>query len=224
MRQGTKKMKLARMSSWGTGAAVLALLTAALVTRKADTLAKPGDGRPNATTQPVSADDWKKVGQWLKDNHCDQRYQFIDDRLPQGRRLKAERLLINRVNQIQQIKDPDRKKAVIAELQAEDQIFAAQIAYRNNPSSETAANDVKQAVANLVDAQLAERNVQLNRLKAEVKRLQSEVDDLAEKKQDRINQIARGYLNQVQNRPHLPHTPKVGADGETESHNAEVKH
>lgn len=225
MRQGTIKMKLAQISAWGTGAAVLALLAAASVTRKANTLAKPGDTRPNATTQPVGADEWAKVGQWLKDNQCDQRYQFIDDRLPAGRRQMAKELLIRRVHLIQMIRDPDRKEAVIHELQAEDQIFSAQIAYRIKPSTE-AAEDVKQAVAHLLEAQLAEKTVQLKRLQTELIRVQTEIKDLKDKKQpDRLEQIAHGYLNQAQIRPRVLHPPgEVGAEGETESHNAEVKH
>jgi hypothetical protein len=212
-------MKLIRLSSWGMCAVVLAFLITASPPHKMATLAKPGDGRANATTQPAPTDEWERVGQWLKDNQCDRRYQFVKNMREGPVKDNARGLLIRRVRQIEQIKDLDRKKAFIAELRAQDQIFAVQIRYRFSNASVEATDAMRKAVASLVEAQIAERQVQLDRINAEMAELKQR------EQPDHLDAIAQSYLHQAQIRRHLLHPPgQINATTEDESHDAEFKH
>jgi hypothetical protein len=198
-------------------AVVLAFFATASAPHKAESLAKPGDARPNASTQPATTDEWERVGNWLSENQCDQRYQFVKN-LPEGPvKKKARDLLITRVHQIEQIKDPARKKAVIDELRAQDQIFALQIRYRFSKSSPEAADAMRKAVANLIDAQIAERQAQLDRINDEMNELK--------KRREHVDGIAQGYLNQMQIRRRLLHPQgQLNPGTDEEAHEAEVKH
>jgi hypothetical protein len=218
-------MKLLRLSSWGTCAAALALLAAnAGWPNVGRSLARPPEGHSNPATEPAGSAEWKTVGEWLREYKCDQRYDFVNHLHDGPVKENARKLIVNRFHQIEQIRDPERKKAVIAQLQAQDQIFTIQIGARGKSSPEAEAQ-MRSAVEKLINAQIAERTVQINRITAQLNRVKAEMDDLkARTKADRLDAIAQNYLNEAGARPRRLRSPdETKSDPEGGATNADVK-
>lgn len=214
-------MKLVRLSSWGMCAVVLALLVIASTRPKASqSLAAPFQGRAAASTQPVNPEEWAKVGDWMRANNCARRYEFINNRLPGPFKARAEQLITERFRNIQRVMDPDLHKALVAELQAQDQIFWLQIEYRwNRRQREKPMAEMKAAVEKLIDAQVAERNARLAHL-------QTEVNDLLKRKNSAqyITQQAMNYFKNAEAQRQLRSRGELGAENSDESSDADVAH
>jgi hypothetical protein len=190
-------MKWVRLSSWGIGAAALAFLAITPAPHAGKNpeklLERPAPSKTDS--EPVGADEWEKLGAWMETNKCARRYQFVN-RLPDGP-LKdhAKQLMAERFRQIDRIKDPALKLAVIGEVQAQDQIFGVQIDYRRpDRKSAQAIGAMRKAVENLIDAEMAEKS-------ARAARLQTEVQTLREKKKqpEFVENLVKNYLNRAAN-------------------------
>lgn len=207
-------MKLVRLSSWGMCAVVLAFfVTASTPPRAGQSFAKPVDGRPSATTQPVIPEEWAAIGKWMSDHHCEARYNFIDGLQDRPLKEKAEKLIAERFRMIERQKDSEVRDAMIAELQAQDRIFALQIEYRRSRKheklGEKAMGEMKTAVANLIDARVTH-------LEAEAKQLQRRKND-----PQFIAHQAQSYLNNAEPRQ-LRSQGELGVGSGSESSDADV--
>lgn len=212
-------MKLVRLSSWGLCAVLLAFFVTAATPRHGTlSLAKPFEGRPNASTQPVSSDQWAKVGEWMRANNCGRRYDFVDGMRDGPKKEKAKELITERFRQIDRIKDPDVRNAVIQQLQAQDQIFALQIQYRRNRKGGKPLAEMKAAVEKLIDATVAERN-------ARAAHLHAEAEQMAQKRKNPefITREALSYFNTAEKPRPFHSSGEHGSGGDaTESTEADV--
>jgi hypothetical protein len=212
-------MKWVRLSSWGIGAAMLAFFAIASTPHAARNLEKFIAGRgaqSRVDSEAVSDNEWEKLGAWMETNKCARRYQFIN-RLPDGpQKDHVKQLMAERFRQIDRIRDPALKSAVVAEAQAQDQIFGVQIDYRRpDRKSVQAIGAMRKAVENLIDAEMAEKSIR-------AARLQTEVQTLREKKKqpEFVDNLAKNYLNRAAN-PHALRSPGEPGPGSSSGSDAE---
>lgn len=211
-------MKLVRLSSWGMCAVVLAFfVTASKCPRPSEFLAKPFDARPNASTQPVTSEEWRKVGDWMKANNCARRYEFVDHLPDSPFKEHAEQLMADRIRMIERVKYADLRNALVNQVQAQDQIFALQIEYRRNRRGEKPVVEMKKAVERLIDAEVAERNARADHLHADaVQLLQKKNDPVF------IARQAQSYFNSA-DRPRALRSPgELGTGSDGDSADADV--
>ena len=213
-------MKWVRLSSCGIVAAMLAFLATASTPHAAKNPEKSIDGRGAAAkpdSQPVGTDDWEKLGTWMKNNKCLRRYLFVDH-LPEGPlKEHAKQLITDRIRQIDRIKDPALKAAVIAEVRAQDQIFGVQIDYRRaERRSALAIGAMRKAVENLIEAELAEKTLRIARLQADLRSLQEK-----QKQPEFLDNLIMSYLNRAAN-PHSLRSPGGLGDSSSSTESADV--
>jgi hypothetical protein len=219
---GLKRMKLVRLSSWGIVLVLLAFLAVGSQPHTAKNPDRALEARPapaKADAEPVSAEEWKKIGEWLDQRKCALRWKFVDN-LPEGRTKEtAKQLIAARYRQIDRLKDGPFKTALIDQVRAQDEIFGLQIKYHRAPKSGEALTAMREAVGRLIDAEIAEKN-------ARVSRLQTEAAEWKQKKNQPnfMNNLAQRYLNREN--PRGVHSPgesgSPGSDAaETESSSPE---
>lgn len=214
-------MKWVRLSSCGIFVAVLAFLATASVPRAAKNPDKPFDGHSpaaKADSQPIGPDEWAKLGNWMKTNACRRRYLFVD-RLPEGP-LKdhAKQLIIDRFRQIDRMKDPALKAAVIAEVQAQDQIFGVQIDYRHaERKSNQAIGEMRKAVENLIDAEVTEKTLRIARLQADLHSLQEK-----QKQPEFVDNLIKSYLKRAASPHSIPSPGSLGDRSNSSTESADV--
>jgi hypothetical protein len=212
-------MKLIRLSSWGIGLALVAFFAMTSHPHFAKNLEKELQGRPapsKGDAEPVGSEEWVKIGKWMEAHSCALRYQFIDG-LPEGHTKEtAKQLIAARYRQINRL-NGEAQAALIKQVQAQDQIFGIQIKYRRTPKSPEAVSAMRDAVANLIDAQVAERGVRLKHLQIEINQLQQD-----RKQPEVIDKLARNFLNRATN-PRALHSPgELGSDRTSEPSDAET--
>lgn len=213
-------MKLVRLSSWGMCAVVLAFfVTASTPPRGTQSVARPLDGRPNASTQPVAHDEWARIGEWMRANHCAVRYESVDHLPDSPVKEHLELLIAERFHMIERVKDSDIRKALIEQVQAQDRIFALQIAYRRNRKGAKPIAEMKSAVQDLLHAEAAERNARAARLRSEADQLQAKANDPTF-----ITHVAQAYINTADKARALRPPGEPGPPSEGESHAADVRH
>lgn len=196
-------MKLKRVVAW--------LLCGAPLVLAADSPAPQFPAHTDADTRSVqaaSADDsdsttpqereWERVESWMKE-HCPNRVRFLHLIRVASRQDQARKMMIERYNQIQRVQFKPLREALIRELEAQDQIFGAQIEMRqagrrrDTTLQSTADADLRTGIDRLFDAQQARRRARLQQLKEETKRIGDEVE-----RQDRLrNQLVETWFNNM---------------------------
>lgn len=198
-------MKLRRVVAW--------LLCSAPMVLAADSSAPPGSTRPDTAARqaevgsndetassPAQDREWQRVERWMQE-HCPHRVAFLELMPLPSRREQARRMMIDRYNQIQRVQFPPLREAFIQELEAQDQIFGAQLAMRRamrrrDPAMQSTADaDLRAAVGRLFDAQQARRRARIDQLAQESKRITDEME-----RQDGLrDQLLNDWFNNMKN-------------------------
>lgn len=216
-------MKLVRLSSWGILLALVAFLALGSQPHAAKNPEKGLDGRPapnKVDAGPVGDEEWSKIGDWLKQQHCARRWKFVDEQLPKGPTKEiAKQLIAARYRQIERLKDVALKNALIDQVRAQDDIFDLQITYRGTPKSSEGLTKMKAAVGRLIDAEAAEKTARADRLKIEANEWKQRKNN-----PEFMNNLATRYLERKN--PRAIHSPgESGSPGndsaETEPSNPE---
>ena len=131
--------------------------------------------------------------------HCPHRFQFVQERPGAPFQYQARRRMIEGYNQIQRVQYPPLHTALVAQFEAQDQIFGAQLALRHaarvrDPAAQSKGEaDLRAAIVQLFDAQQARRRARLQQLKEETKRVGDELE-----RQDRSrNQLIETWFNNM---------------------------
>jgi hypothetical protein len=160
----------------------------------------------DADSVTPSDDDakWEQVQAWML-QHCPHRMQFLQ-RMPANPRLSTARaMMIRRYYQIQRVPYPPMRRAMINELEAQDQIFGAQLALRvarrnHNPMGEAKAEaELHAAVTRLFDGQLEIKRVQVRRHQDEIDRLTRALEDQEKHRDQLVDNWFRNMRNRADN-------------------------
>lgn len=156
---------------------------------------RPADARDLRGGQPLSEEQWQQVLPWAQE-HCQYRLAFIEKMGSDAQRERARRLIYNRYRQIMNIQFADVRQVVERQVKVQDEVFGAQIALRvsrganNSQQEEKAKAALKAAVKELVQVQIEDKKVRIERLTAELKRLTKDPDQLAEQwYQNKLEQV-----------------------------------
>ena len=157
--------------------------------------AEPTDGSPS---QAAEERQWQQVESWMKE-HCPNRMSFLQKMPAAHLQFQARRRMIEGYMQIQRVQYPTLRQALIAQLEAQDQIFGAQVEMRQatrrgDPALQSKADaDLRTAIGHLFDAQQARRHARLQQLKEETKRVGDELE-----RQDRLHdQLIENWFNNM---------------------------
>lgn len=195
-------MKTTRLIAWVLCAAPLALAAEGqrpLFGRQG--LNRSADARDFRSGQPLTDEEWEQVRPWAE-QHCQNRLAFIYKMGNDVQRERAKRLIYNRYHQIMNIPSAKVREVVEEQVKIQDKIFGAQIALRvahgahNSQQEKNAQATLKEAVKELVQAQIRDKQVRIERLTAELKRLTENQDRLADQWYrnmiGRVNGVAQG--------------------------------
>jgi hypothetical protein len=146
-------------------------------------------------TSPPTIEEWAKVQAWMKEN-CRNRFDFfqaMSDKNAQKER--AKQLIVERYRQIDRVAFPRLKEAMVQEARAQDKIFGAQVKLRlarkhDEPSKEKARADLRDAVGNLIDAELAVKHARIARLQDEITDLSNNRDEILKKWSKGMTELA----------------------------------
>jgi hypothetical protein len=157
-------------------------------------------------SSPVTPEEWVKIEAWMRQN-CPNRLLFFNRMSDtDGQKEHAKQLIAERYRQIEHIAYKPLQDAMVSEAQAQDQIFGAQIKLRaarrghEGPEKLEAKNELRKAVGNLIDAEVAEKG-------ARVSHLQGEIAHLKNNKNNLVDEWTRGMMKRVE----------ASADGKTPS-------
>lgn len=142
-------------------------------------LAADGKSAPAARDpQAVTPQEWVEIIQWMQQVRPAQ-YKVLNAMGDGPQKEKAKQLIAEKYRQIKRINYAPLRDAVIAEARAQDDLFGAELKFRIAKRSGVRANrldearaEVQAAVANLFDAQIAEKRVRVDRLQNEIDRMQ----------------------------------------------------
>ena len=195
-------MKTMRLIAWVLSAAPLAM--AAEGTRphpgRVD-FTRPVGPRASRDTQPVDDQEWEQIKDWMRQNSPN-RLNFIEYRMDgnEQQKQRARQLVAMKYRQLKSIPFKKLRDAMEAVAKAQDQVFGAQLQVRDarrdrDEGSEKAAQEkLHQAVEALIDSQIAERQVRIDRLKGEIESLKKHKADVA-------NNWYKRFLNRLDGAP-----------------------
>jgi len=133
-----------------------------------------GAARPKDTGSDIQ---WEQIQDWVK-QFCPNRLRFLESlNFRPAQKMRARQLIIDRYRQIQQIRDESLRRAMQAQVSAEDRVFGAQIEFRqararnDKAGLEHAKVHLQAAVVDLVDAEVRQRQVRIERLQNEIQNL-----------------------------------------------------
>ena len=179
-------MKTARLIAWVLCAAALTVTANGQrppLGRQG--FSRPADARDLRAAPPLSEEQWEQVLPWVRE-HCQNRLAFIEKMGNDAQRERAKRLIYNRYHQIMNIPFANVRQVVERQVKVQDEVFGAQIALRvsrganNSQQEEEAKKALKDAVKELVQVQIEDKKVRIERLTAELKHLTKNPDQLAE--------------------------------------------
>jgi hypothetical protein len=176
-------MKIIRLVVWCICAAPLVISAQELHPRlgaKANLPPQP-DGRTTHAPS-ITAAEWSDVEKWMREN-CPNRLEFLN-RMSDKPELqqRAKQLIAERYRVLTHTGYQPLHDSLVLEAQVQDQIFGAQIKFREAPHRserrKQARLELQAAVGKLVDAEMQVRNARIGRLQGEVKKLQENKPEL----------------------------------------------
>ena len=179
-------MRITRLIIWCVCAAPLVISAQELRPRLGAKANLPLAPDGHAThSQPVSPAEWTEVEKWMREN-CPNRLEFIN-RMSDKPELqqRAKQLIAERYRALTRTGYQPLHDSLLFEAQIQDQIFGAQLKFREAPRRSErrreARIELQAAVAKLVDAEMQVRNARIGRLQGEVKTLHDNKPQLVQK-------------------------------------------
>lgn len=204
-------MKAKRVVAWVLCAAPLVLGADSQVRPGApadpapETRSIPSEPADESPSEAAESRQWQQVEGWMRE-HCPNRLRFVQDRPRAPFQSQARRRMIEGYNQIQRVQYPPLHAALVAQLEAQDQIFGAQVELRHatrvrdSAGQSKAEAELRAAVVHLFDAQQARRRARLQQLKEETKR----VGDEFERQNGNRDQIIENWFNNMKGTARVP--------------------
>lgn len=172
-------MKVIRLAMLGLCVLVLAFAGRGLMPHTAKPVAD-GKAAPAAReVQGVPEKEWVEVLPWMRKHRPNQ--AAVLDNMPEGQQKEqAKQLVANQYHEINRILDPKLQAARLNEIAAQDELFGAQLKFRaarraglRGAKLDEARGAVQTAVEHMFDSQIAEKEVRIDRLQAEIKQLEN---------------------------------------------------
>jgi hypothetical protein len=141
--------------------------------------------------------EWSNVLQWMQ-QHSPNRLKFLQGPMSgnKAQLLQARQLIWNEYQVLQAVRYRQLREAMVAQAEAQDQVFGAQIALRESRQShnadreEAAQHALKAAVEHLVDGEQTVVQTRIEKLQRDLERLKKNHDQ-------RVTQIYRNKLRQA---------------------------
>lgn len=153
---------------------------------------------------PITDAEWSEIAKWMAEN-CPNQMTFVQklEDTKGGPKEHARQLIAERYRAWKRAADPAMAKAMLAQIRAHDQIFGIQIKYReargDRPLRMKLRQEMRAAVAELIEAQLDEKSARIAKLKDDVDRMKSNKETIAD-------QYTNGMLREVGGRVRGPAT------------------
>ena len=204
-------MKAIRMIGWVLSTAVLA--AGAEQARPHRTLQASGADKAASenraqrgmrSDRPPTDQEWANVIQWMM-KHSPNRLAFYQTRMPrqQAQLQQAKQLIWNQYQTLQAVNYPPLKDAMVAQAEAQDQVFGAQIALRESQTSHSAEQQdqareaLRTAVRKLVDGEQHVIEARIEKVQKDLERMNGNLERLKNNKDRRVQQIFRQKLYQA---------------------------
>lgn len=212
-------MKVIRLAMLGLCVLVLAFAGRALTVHSAKPVADGKAAPSGRDAQGVSDREWVEILRWMRKYRHNQAAVF--DNMPDGsQKEQVKQLVANQYREIQRIPFDQLQKARLNEITAQDELFGAQLRFhaarRNSGRGaklDEARGAVHTAVEHVFDAQIAEKQVRIDRLQAEIKLLENNKSTTVDRWARQAMNEGRGTMNAS---PRPLHSP-----GETSKDEAE---